>query len=78
MGLELIGEMSKQKIFLSVAGVMIGALAGYAYWFYIGCNSGTCLITSSPANSTIYGTVMGFFIAGVANDWLTNRKIKNN
>lgn len=39
--------------------VMLGALAGYAYWFYVGCNSGSCAITSSPVNSSIYGAVMG-------------------
>lgn len=39
--------------------LLLGALAGYAYWFYIGCNSGSCAITSSPVNSSIYGAVMG-------------------
>lgn len=39
--------------------LLLGALAGYAYWFYIGCNSGSCAITSSPVNSSIYGVVMG-------------------
>jgi hypothetical protein len=39
--------------------IALGALAGYAYWYYIGCNSGSCAITSSPLNSSIYGAVMG-------------------
>jgi hypothetical protein len=39
--------------------IALGAAAGYAYWFYIGCNSGSCAITSSPVNSSIYGAVMG-------------------
>jgi len=37
----------------------LGALAGFTYWYYIGCNSGSCAITSSPVNSSIYGAVMG-------------------
>lgn len=41
------------------AAITLGAAAGYAYWFYIGCNSGSCAITSSPVNSSIYGAVMG-------------------
>lgn len=35
-----------------------GAMAGFVYWYYIGCNSGSCAITSSPVNSSIYGAVM--------------------
>ncbi len=41
----------------------IGAAAGYAYYYYIGCVSGTCPITSNPYISTIYGGVMGFLLA---------------
>ncbi|MFN3840325.1 MAG: DUF6132 family protein [Cyclobacteriaceae bacterium] len=40
-------------------GIALGAVAGYLYWFYIGCNSGSCAITSSPVNSTLYGALMG-------------------
>ncbi|TAH39942.1 MAG: hypothetical protein EYC69_12620 [Bacteroidetes bacterium] len=40
-------------------GVIIGAIAGYMYYFYIGCASGTCGITSKPVNSTLYGGLMG-------------------
>ena len=39
--------------------IVLGAIAGYTYWFYVGCTSGSCAITSSPVNSTIYGAVMG-------------------
>lgn len=48
-----------KKNILAIAGVLAGALAGYLYWHYIGCNSGTCAITSQPVNSTLYGSVMG-------------------
>jgi hypothetical protein len=37
----------------------IGGIAGYAYYHYIGCISGTCAITSNPYISTAYGMVMG-------------------
>jgi hypothetical protein len=48
-----------KKYRLTFLGVLIGAIAGYAYYYFIGCNSGTCAITSSPINSTIYGVLMG-------------------
>ncbi|SOE19719.1 hypothetical protein SAMN06298216_0223 [Spirosomataceae bacterium TFI 002] len=40
-------------------GTILGAVAGYAYFHFVGCNSGTCAITSKPLNSTLYGSVMG-------------------
>lgn len=47
---------------LVIAGVCLGALGGYLYYYFIGCVSGTCAITSNPLNSTIYGAVMGGLI----------------
>jgi phage shock protein E len=40
-------------------GIVIGAAAGYLYWYYVGCMSGSCAITSSPVNSTLYGSILG-------------------
>ena len=51
--------MTKKAIIITGIGIAIGALAGYAYYFYVGCASGTCAITSKPLNSTLYGAVMG-------------------
>lgn len=42
--------------------ILIGAAAGYSYWYFVGCNSGSCAITSSPVNSSIYGGLMGGLI----------------
>jgi hypothetical protein len=47
-------------------GIIMGSVAGYLYWKFIGCNFGTCLITSKPLNSSIYGAVMGGFIFSMA------------
>jgi hypothetical protein len=48
-----------QKYRLTLIGVFAGALAGFLYYHFIGCASGTCAITSQPANSTVYGAMMG-------------------
>ena len=50
---------------LYLAGAALGAIAGYLYWQQIGCSSGTCMITSKPINSTLYGTVMGALLLGM-------------
>ncbi len=40
-------------------GILVGAVLGYSYYYFIGCSSGTCAITSSPIISTLYGGMMG-------------------
>lgn len=44
---------------LLIAGIILGAIGGYLYWQQIGCNSGTCSITSKWQNSSAYGALMG-------------------
>ena len=56
----------KNLIFISI-GIVIGGLAGYAYYYFIGCSSGTCAITSKPVNSTVYGMVMGGLVLDLFN-----------
>jgi C4-dicarboxylate transporter len=51
--------MTNKALIITGIGIAIGALAGYAYYFYVGCASGTCAITSKPLNSTLYGALMG-------------------
>jgi uncharacterized protein YcfJ len=50
---------------LYIAGALIGAIAGFLYWQQIGCSSGTCMITSKPINSTVYGATMGALLLGM-------------
>lgn len=47
------------KYKLTIAGIIAGSVAGYLYYHFIGCNSGTCAITSKPLNSTLYGALIG-------------------
>ncbi len=68
--------MSKQRLIIIGAGVLLGALAGYLYYFYIGCASGSCAITSKPVNSTVYGMLMGGLTLDMVHDWL-KKKPKN-
>ena len=48
-----------RKNLLTIIGIPLGALSGFLYWKFVGCNTGTCAITSNPLNSTLYGSVMG-------------------
>lgn len=49
--------ITKNKLML--IGLVAGAAAGYAYYYFVGCANGTCSITSQPLNSTGYGALMG-------------------
>ncbi len=57
---QLIGKYK-----LELIGALVGAVAGWCYWYFVGCASGTCAITSSPINSTIYGVLLGAIGFGI-------------
>lgn len=42
-----------------IAGAALGALLGLLYWNFVGCSSGSCMITSKPVNSSLYGALIG-------------------
>lgn len=44
---------------------VLGGIAGFSYYYFVGCASGTCAITSSPINSTIYGILMGGLLGDI-------------
>jgi hypothetical protein len=48
-----------KNYWLIAIGILGGIAGGYLYWQEIGCVSGTCPITSSPVNSSLYGAMMG-------------------
>ena len=51
--------MTKIALISTGVGILVGAVSGYLYYRYMGYNSGTCVITSEPLNSTLYGSMMG-------------------
>ena len=51
-----------KKYKLGLIGIVLGGILGYAYYHFIGCNTGTCAITSKRINSSVYGMVMGYLI----------------
>ncbi len=55
--------LSQYKVLL--LGIILGSVAGFAYYYFIGCASGTCLITSRPLNSTLYGGMMGGMLSNI-------------
>lgn len=44
-------------------GLVIGGLIGFAFYWFIGCSTGACPITSNPWISTIFGMVVGAMLS---------------
>lgn len=63
-----------KKYKLGIAGIVVGGILGYAYYHFIGCNSGSCAITSKPLNSSVYGMVMGYLMFSVFEKSKTQKK----
>lgn len=52
----------KKSITYPVVGILVGISVGYLYYYYVGCNSGSCPITSSPWSSMGIGGLMGWLL----------------
>ncbi len=54
--------------------IILFALAGstvmYLYYYFVGCKTGTCLITSSPTISSGYGLLFGGLVGSTINDFI--------
>jgi hypothetical protein len=64
-----------RKYQFTIIGVLLGAIGGYLYYHFVGCNSGTCAITSKPLNSTLYGALMGGLVLNI---FKKKEKIQSN
>lgn len=48
-----------------IIGIVLGGLAGYLYYYFVGCASGSCPISSNPYISTIYCAIIGALLVSV-------------
>jgi len=51
-----------KKYILKIIGVLAGSVGGFLYYYYVGCASGACPITSNPYISVIYGALLGYLL----------------
>lgn len=56
-------NLFNKKVFKIGSFLFLGGVAGFAYYYFIGCNSGSCAITSNPYISTTYGMIMGLLLS---------------
>ncbi|MDY0098796.1 MAG: DUF6132 family protein [Bacteroidales bacterium] len=52
------------KFLVPLLSILIGGAGGFIYYYFVGCKSGTCPITSNPFGSIIAGGILGFLLFG--------------
>lgn len=68
--MEFLQSRLARQLARTLPGVALGAMAGYAYYYFIGCTTGSCPITGNPWISTLYGAAM----AGLIVPWKRSPK----
>lgn len=63
-----------KKYLLRIIGVVVGVIGGFVYYYYVGCQSGTCPITSNPYASIVFGGIFGYLLF----DLFTKKEKKGN
>ncbi|MEE4176448.1 MAG: hypothetical protein V2I46_02960 [Bacteroides sp.] len=53
---------SKRYLTIIAVFTVIGVAGGFAYYWFVGCKTGGCAITSSPYMSMVWGGMVGYLI----------------
>jgi hypothetical protein len=65
-----------QKNKIQIVFTLAGALGGFLYWKFVGCNNGTCPIKSVWYWSTLWGAAVGYLSGDFLNGFMLKRKKK--
>ena len=74
--MEFGGIKMNRKLIKLVFPVLLGAVGGFLYYNFIGCN-GSCAITGSPYVSTLYGAGIGAVLVNWKSGISSIKKNKN-
>ncbi len=63
-----------KKYLPEIVGFIAGAVGGFIYWKFVGCQSGTCAIKSNWYLMVPWGAVLGYLAGSVAGDIIRKKK----
>jgi hypothetical protein len=61
---------------IQIIFLLAGAIGGFFYWRFVGCNSGTCAIKSVWYWSTLWGAAVGYLAGDFVMDFVKKRNNK--
>lgn len=67
-----------KSIWFKITIITAGLAGGYLYYYFVGCQSGTCPITSNPISSMMYGGAIGFFISMLGSSAKNKKRESDN
>jgi len=68
-------DFIKRHMFLIIFSVA-GAIGGFLYWKFVGCQSGTCPIKSVWYLSTAWGLAFGYLSGSIIKDFIVRYREK--
>ncbi|HLK28866.1 MAG TPA: hypothetical protein VKT28_09800 [Puia sp.] len=66
----------RKKYLLTVTGTVLGGIAGFFYWRFVGCTSGTCYIQSNPYRMSAYAALIGGLLFSSFNNSFSDKNKK--
>lgn len=67
-----------KKIYFIIASMLIGGVLGYAYFYFIGCSTGSCSLRANPYYNILLGALLGWLICDWSWDFYIKKKKTNN
>jgi hypothetical protein len=61
-----------RSILIKIAVTVLGIIAGYAYYYFVGCRTGSCPLRANPYYNMLLGGLLGYIIA----DWIISASRK--
>ena len=59
---EMKDRIYSRKFLTPFIGIILGVAGGFFYYRFIGCNNGSCAITSNPWLSMLWGAAVGYLL----------------
>lgn len=64
--------MKKYFTPITIATIALGVIGGWAYYYFVGCSTGSCPLKSNPWTMMGYGGLIGY-LAGDVVTWIWDK-----